>query len=174
MSNALLRMQVFFFWDGRCTFFPYFQRNISNLTCQKGLLKYWSWWDLSMWLKYKENNGIWVFIITLSLFMLYMQSSVSLKMFSIYSCRSIARNSNISQEDLRQAARTTRIDLGHPKEWKLAKCILRLPEVILRCLDDLLLHTLCEYLYELSNTFTEFYDSCYCIEKDKATGSYVF
>lgn len=104
--------------------------------------------------------------------MLCMKSSVSLTMFSIFACRSIARNSNISQEDLKQAARTTRIDLGHPKEWKLAKCILRLPEVILRCLDDLLLHTLCEYLYELSNTFTEFYDSCYCIEKDKATGSY--
>ncbi|XP_048773290.1 arginine--tRNA ligase, cytoplasmic-like [Ostrea edulis] len=87
--------------------------------------------------------------------------------------RSIARNSNVSQEDLQKSASSTKIALEHPKELKLAKCLLRLPEVILRCLDDLLLHTLCEYLYELSNTFTEFYDNCYCIEKDKATGAIV-
>ncbi|XP_062570274.1 arginine--tRNA ligase, cytoplasmic-like [Saccostrea cucullata] len=87
--------------------------------------------------------------------------------------RSIARNSNISQADLQKAATSTKIVLDHPKEFELAKCILRLPEVISRCLDDLLLHTLCEYLYELANTFTEFYDNCYCIEKDKATGAIV-
>ncbi|XP_061183616.1 arginine--tRNA ligase, cytoplasmic-like [Saccostrea echinata] len=87
--------------------------------------------------------------------------------------RSIARNSNVSQADLQKAANSTKIVLDHPKECELAKCILRLPEVISRCLDDLLLHTLCEYLYELANTFTEFYDNCYCIEKDKATGAIV-
>ena len=36
-----------------------------------------------------------------------------------------------------------------------------------------MLHTLCEYLYETANTFTEFYDNCYCIEKDKQTGKFV-
>ena len=86
--------------------------------------------------------------------------------------RSIARNSNVTQDQLRAATSNTKIDLDHPKEWALAKCVLRLPEIILRCLDSLLLHTLCEYLYELANTFTEFYDSCYCIEKDKQTGRY--
>lgn len=25
-------------------------------------------------------------------------------------------------------------------------------------------------MYELSSTFTEFYDNCYCIEKDRKTG----
>nr|XP_022324296.1 arginine--tRNA ligase, cytoplasmic-like [Crassostrea virginica] len=94
-------------------------------------------------------------------------------LYALTRIRSIARNSNISQEDLKQAAFNTEIVLEHPKECKLAKCILRFPEVILSCLDDLLLHTLCEYLYELSNTFTEFYDSCYCIEKDKTTGAIV-
>lgn len=37
-------------------------------------------------------------------------------------------------------------------------------------MEDLLLHTLCDYLYELATTFTEFYDSCYCVEKDRQTG----
>uniref|UniRef100_A0A8C2S615 Arginine--tRNA ligase, cytoplasmic n=1 Tax=Capra hircus TaxID=9925 RepID=A0A8C2S615_CAPHI len=53
------------------------------------------------------------------------------------------------------------------KEWKLGRCILRFPEVLQKILDDLLLHTLCDYIYELATTFTEFYDSCYCVEKDR-------
>lgn len=65
-----------------------------------------------------------------------------------------------------------RIDLGYFKEWKFVKCILRLLEVIFRCFDDLLLYMFCEYFYELFNIFIEFYDSCYCIEKDKVIGSY--
>lgn len=84
--------------------------------------------------------------------------------------RSIARNANVSQQKLNEAAIKDKIQLDHEKEWKLAKCLLRFPEIILKCLDDLMLHTLCEYLYETSNTFTEFYDVCYCIEKDRQTG----
>uniref|UniRef100_A0A2C9L4C3 arginine--tRNA ligase n=1 Tax=Biomphalaria glabrata TaxID=6526 RepID=A0A2C9L4C3_BIOGL len=87
--------------------------------------------------------------------------------------RSIARSANVTPEALREAAKTTVVQLDHPAEWKLAKCILRFPEVITKVLDDLLLHTLCEYLYELTTTFTEFYDKCYCIEKDKTTGAIV-
>lgn len=71
---------------------------------------------------------------------------------------------------LKKAAETTEIQLDHEKEWKLAKCILRFPEILQKILDDLLLHTLCDYLYELATTFTEFYDSCYCVEKDRQTG----
>ena len=33
-----------------------------------------------------------------------------------------------------------------------------------------MLHSICDYMYELACVFTEFYDSCYCIEKDKQTG----
>ncbi|KAI3373899.1 hypothetical protein L3Q82_022465 [Scortum barcoo] len=84
--------------------------------------------------------------------------------------RSIARLANIDEAALRQAAETSEIILDHEKEWKLGKCILRFPEILQKILDDLLLHTLCDYLYELATTFTEFYDSCYCVEKDRQTG----
>ncbi|XP_072803357.1 arginine--tRNA ligase, cytoplasmic isoform X2 [Vicugna pacos] len=84
--------------------------------------------------------------------------------------RSIARLANIDEEMLRKAARETKIILDHEKEWKLGRCILRFPEVLQKILDDLLLHTLCDYIYELATTFTEFYDSCYCVEKDRQTG----
>lgn len=85
--------------------------------------------------------------------------------------RSIARLANIDEATLRKAAETTEVILDHEKEWKLGKCILRFPEILQKILDDLLLHTLCDYLYELATTFTEFYDSCYCVEKDRKTGN---
>ncbi|XP_028277896.1 arginine--tRNA ligase, cytoplasmic [Parambassis ranga] len=87
--------------------------------------------------------------------------------------RSIARLANINEPALRKAAETTEVLLDHEKEWKLGKCILRFPEILQKILDDLLLHTLCDYLYELATTFTEFYDSCYCVEKDRQTGEVV-
>ncbi|KAM4677803.1 arginine--tRNA ligase, cytoplasmic [Discoglossus pictus] len=87
--------------------------------------------------------------------------------------RSIARLANISDEALHKAAGETEIILEHEKEWKLGKCILRFPEILLKILEDLLLHTLCDYLYELATTFTEFYDNCYCVEKDRQTGQIV-
>ncbi|XP_028397434.1 arginine--tRNA ligase, cytoplasmic-like [Dendronephthya gigantea] len=87
--------------------------------------------------------------------------------------RSIQRTANIEREKLAELAANTSIQLLHPKELKLAKCLVRFPEIILRLLDDLYLHLLCEYLYELATTLTEFYDACYCVEKDRTTGEIV-
>ncbi|XP_021553789.1 arginine--tRNA ligase, cytoplasmic isoform X2 [Neomonachus schauinslandi] len=84
--------------------------------------------------------------------------------------RSIARLASIDEEMLQKAAQETKIILDHEKEWKLGRCILRFPEILQKILDDLFLHTLCDYIYELATTFTEFYDSCYCVEKDRQTG----
>ena len=63
------------------------------------------------------------------------------------------------------------IRLDHEKEWKLGKMISRFPEITVKCMEELTLHPLCEYLYELAGTLTEFYDACYCITKDKETGA---
>lgn len=90
----------------------------------------------------------------------------------LFTSRSIARLANIQEDVLRKAAETTEVLLDHEKEWKLGKCILRFPEILQKITDDLLLHTLCDYLYELATTFTEFYDSCYCVEKDRQTGGF--
>ena len=65
---------------------------------------------------------------------------------------------------------TTKVSLSHAKEMKLAKLLLRFPEVVLKIHSDLYLHTLCEFMYDVATVFTEFYDACYCVEKDKNTG----
>lgn len=50
---------------------------------------------------------------------------------------------------------------------------MRFPEVISRVSDGLYPHVLCDYLYELCTVFTEFYEKCYCVEKDRVTGQIV-
>jgi len=42
--------------------------------------------------------------------------------------------------------------------------------VIAQVTAEMCLHFLCEYLYDLSRAYTEFYDNCYCVEKDRVTG----
>jgi len=89
--------------------------------------------------------------------------------------KSIIRNSGVSEQALQDYAKTSHeagnLKFEHEKETKLAKCMLKFPDVLSRVSRELTPNTLCEYLYELSTTFTEFYDSCYCIEKNKDTGA---
>jgi len=89
--------------------------------------------------------------------------------YGLLFCRSIIRTAQISPEDLDKAVDDTKISLSNEKELKLAKCVIRYPEIIEHVLDDLCPHTLCEYAYELCVTFSEFYDNCYCIEKKPGT-----
>ncbi|XP_042230937.1 arginine--tRNA ligase, cytoplasmic-like isoform X2 [Homarus americanus] len=87
-------------------------------------------------------------------------------LYALTRIRSIARTAGVNRESIVAEARKKPIDLDHEKEWKLSRTILRLPDVLVRITEDLYLHPLCEYLYEVSTVFTEFYDNCYCIEKD--------
>nr|CAD7265752.1 unnamed protein product [Timema shepardi] len=81
---------------------------------------------------------------------------------------SIARTANISPEQILDAANNLPMSLQHDKEWKLAKALLRFPEVLMKITKDLCLHHLCEFVYDIATSFTEFYDSCYCVEKDSS------
>ncbi|XP_076043246.1 arginine--tRNA ligase-like protein isoform X2 [Oratosquilla oratoria] len=88
-------------------------------------------------------------------------------LYALTRIRSIARTAGISTESIEAEARKGPMPLDHEKEWKLAKTLLKLPEVLTKITQDLFLHPLCEYLYEVSTVFSEFYDKCYCVEKDK-------
>lgn len=80
---------------------------------------------------------------------------------------SIARNSGESFCSLNNILNQKNILLDHEKEWKLAKTLLKFNDVVIKCSNGLFLHFLCEFCYEICTVFTEFYDSCYCIEKNK-------
>lgn len=89
-------------------------------------------------------------------------------LYSLTRIRSIARTAQISIEKLMEEAQKSGIKLKDETEWKLGKVLLRFPEVILKVSKDLYIHSLCEYLYEICSAFTDFYDKCYCVEKDKS------
>ncbi|XP_018494953.2 arginine--tRNA ligase, cytoplasmic [Galendromus occidentalis] len=89
-------------------------------------------------------------------------------LYSLTRIRSIARQAGVDTAELRKSI--TKLDLDHPKEIKLAKQLLKYPEILLTILEDLYIHPLCDYLYDLSSTFSEFYDNCYCIVKNRTTG----
>lgn len=89
-------------------------------------------------------------------------------LYALTRIRSIARNCGAEfYANLEKIKKETPIILDHEKEWKLAKILTTFPDVIERILRDLHLHILCEFLYQVATTFTEFYDNCYCIEKNK-------
>ena len=79
----------------------------------------------------------------------------------------------MSEQALKDFAKTSHeaggLDFEHEREIKLVKFILKFPDALNRVIKDRTPHSLCEYLYELSTTFTEFYDVCYCIEKNQDT-----
>jgi len=81
--------------------------------------------------------------------------------------RSIQRTSKLTTDQINTYIRSNTIALDHEKEWKLGKMLCRYPEIVVKCMDELVLHPLCEYLYELAGTLTEFYDACRTIEKNK-------
>jgi len=84
--------------------------------------------------------------------------------------KSIARKAEVTIEQLKEFVLSGSFDLTHEKELKLSKKLLKFPEVIDKILEDLHLHQLCELMYDIATTFTEFYDNCYCIELDNKTG----
>ncbi|XP_011299581.1 arginine--tRNA ligase, cytoplasmic [Fopius arisanus] len=87
-------------------------------------------------------------------------------LYQLTRIRSIARIANVTPEQMKKAIETTPVTLDHEKEWKLAKVLLKFPDVLLKITKDLYLHTLCEFCYEISSAFSEFYDKCWCLEKN--------
>ena len=88
-------------------------------------------------------------------------------LYSLTRIRSIVRKANLNKTAEQIVEEHQQLNLEHAKEIKLAKYILRLPEVLHEVVASLLPHQLCTYLFELSSTFTEFYEVCYCISKDE-------
>lgn len=89
-------------------------------------------------------------------------------LYSYTRIKSIARNCGEDYMDkLKKIAVEKPMQFEHDKEWQLAKVLLKFPDVINEVCRDLFLHRLCEFVYEISTSFSEFYDNCYCIERNK-------
>ena len=77
----------------------------------------------------------------------------------------ISRKGDIDFKDLGEDAK---ILLQEKEELVLAKHLLQLGEVISNVEQDLLPNRLCEYLYELSQKFNQFYDKCPVLKAEES------
>ncbi|CAJ0941798.1 unnamed protein product, partial [Mesorhabditis belari] len=78
---------------------------------------------------------------------------------------SIMRTSGVSENELNKwIEENPSIPLGHLAEINLAKVILRFGDIIIQVLDSLMLHQLCDYVYQLATQISDFYKDCYVID----------
>jgi arginyl-tRNA synthetase len=77
----------------------------------------------------------------------------------------IIRKGNI---DLEKLGKDVEISLSEKEEITLAKHLLRLNEVLEQVQLDLLPNRLCQYLFELSQKFNQFYESCPILSEENS------
>lgn len=63
----------------------------------------------------------------------------------------------VHRKDIVSEAQKFPVELEHEKEWKLARTLLKLPDVLIKITEDLYLHSLCEYLYEVKKVLLLFF-----------------
>ncbi|MEA5597857.1 arginine--tRNA ligase [Rivularia sp. UHCC 0363] len=80
--------------------------------------------------------------------------------------QSISRKGNIDYENLGE---NVKINLQEEAEFTLAKHLLQLDEVIAEVEQELLPNRLCEYLYQLSEKFNQFFESCPVLKSEEPT-----
>lgn len=90
--------------------------------------------------------------------MLAMAGNTAPYMLYVYArVQGIARKGGIDLDNLPAEAR---IHLGDDSEFALARYLLQLDEVLGEVAQDLYPNRLCQYLFELSQKFNQFYDRC--------------
>jgi arginyl-tRNA synthetase len=87
-------------------------------------------------------------------------------MYAYARIKSIQRKSNINSSDLPADAK---IVLGHTAEVTLAKKILQFADIILDVSANLKPNIITAYLYELSQTFSGFYENCPVLKAEDET-----
>eukprot|EP01053_Blabericola_migrator_P010742 Blabericola_migrator_1__10741@NODE_614_length_7277_cov_53_523024_g447_i0_p2_GENE_NODE_614_length_7277_cov_53_523024_g447_i0NODE_614_length_7277_cov_53_523024_g447_i0_p2_ORF_typecomplete_len595_score91_87tRNAsynt_1d/PF00750_19/1_7e114DALR_1/PF05746_15/7_9e02DALR_1/PF05746_15/8_7e33Arg_tRNA_synt_N/PF03485_16/1_8e12tRNAsynt_1e/PF01406_19/0_0053tRNAsynt_1/PF00133_22/0_9tRNAsynt_1/PF00133_22/59YebG/PF07130_12/9_8e02YebG/PF07130_12/1_2e04YebG/PF07130_12/8_7e02YebG/PF07130_12/7_5e03YebG/PF07130_12/1_5_ len=63
-------------------------------------------------------------------------------------------------QDPEQELDLSKLQIEEKPERDLCMILLRFPEILEAILDDFSCHRLCEYMYDLSQSFTEFYQKC--------------
>ncbi|MEB3220019.1 MAG: arginine--tRNA ligase [Nostocales cyanobacterium 94392] len=78
--------------------------------------------------------------------------------------QSISRKGNIDYEQLGD---NVKIILKEEAEFSLAKHLLQLDEIIIEVEQELLPNRLCEYLYQLSEKFNQFFENCPVLKSEE-------
>jgi arginyl-tRNA synthetase len=89
-------------------------------------------------------------------------------MYAYVRVKGIGREGGIDLDTLEQSAK---IILNEPAEIELAKQLLQLDETLDAVVRDFLPNRVCEYLFELSQKFNQFYEACPVLGADEPVRS---
>ena len=84
-------------------------------------------------------------------------------LYTLVRISGINRKNNMPEEDRNSES----ISYSHDLEWKLIRKLLKFDEVIISIEKDLMPNRLCNYLFELCQTFNRFYDQVPILNEEK-------
>ncbi|OMO58341.1 Arginine-tRNA ligase, class Ia [Corchorus olitorius] len=90
-------------------------------------------------------------------------------MYLLYAHARICSIIRKSGKDIEELKKKGVVELGNDDERDLALHLLRFPEVVEEACTNLLPNVLCDYLYNLSEVYTKFYDKCKVVGSDEET-----
>ena len=76
-----------------------------------------------------------------------------------------------SGADIENLTKTQEIKLVTAPERRLALSILRFPEALTASIEELMPSKICDYMYEVSVKFNEFYSECNVLQSEEPTRS---
>lgn len=89
--------------------------------------------------------------------------------YMLYAYVRIQGISRKGQIDFEKFGSEAQIFLREPTEFTLAKHLLQLSEILSNVEQDLMPNRLCQYLFELSQKFNQFYDQCPVLQAEEPT-----
>lgn len=87
-------------------------------------------------------------------------------MYAYVRVRGIARTAGIKFEEIDDSAK---MNLDSPQELELAKQILKLDEILDTVTREFIPNRICEYIFELSQKFNQFYENCPVLNAEEPT-----
>ncbi|TNJ29373.1 Arginyl-tRNA synthetase [Giardia muris] len=90
-------------------------------------------------------------------------------LYSFTRISSICRKASVAREALYEHPefKPPALEYSHPAEIALLTTLLKLHDVILFTLEDLMPHRICDWVYSLAAGYTDFYEKCRVIETDE-------
>ena len=84
-----------------------------------------------------------------------------------YLLYTLVRISGVNRKNKIEINLKQNISFNHEMEWRLIKKLLKLDEVIISIEKDLMPNRLCNYLFELCQSFNRFYDQLPILKTEK-------
>lgn len=87
-------------------------------------------------------------------------------LYSYARISSICRKIGVARKSIydETAVRFDAVSYDHPAEVALLVVLFRFHDILLAIYDDLMLHRLCEWVYQIATAYTDFYEKCRVLE----------